>query len=154
MADKKRRRFHSRLSPEEKAKLNVELLPERDYVQVYKDTFDLLVFVYQTTTTMNRDYRYTLAEEMKHTLQQLLTSIYEAKKTTPKSALLIEALHWVYEAKVLYRVMDELSLLKDWQCVNYIHQLATISKQLTAWHNYEKKKENVNNQKNAPADGS
>ncbi len=149
-----KRHTYRRMSPEEKSRLNLELLPERDNVQVYKDTFDLLVFVYRSTTTMNRDYRYTLAEEMKRTLQQLLTCIYEAKKTTPKTALIMEAMHWVYEAKVLYRVMDELSLLKDWQCVVYIHQLATISKQLVAWHRYEMRKENGDNQKkDAPADG-
>lgn len=142
----KRKRVYARIDDDEKARLNLQLLPERDNVQVYKDTFDLLVFVYRTTTAMNRDYRYTLAEGMKRTLQQLLTSIYEAKKTTPKTALLIEALHWVYEAKVLYRVMDELSLLKGWQCAVYIQQLSTISKQLVAWHRYESKKE-------APADG-
>lgn len=136
-----RRKAHVRLSDEEKQRLNADLLPERDNVQVYKDTFDLLVFVYQTTTGMNREYRFTLAEDMKRTLQNLLTSIYEAKKMSPKSGLLAEALHWVYEAKVLYRTMDELHLLKDWHCVVYIRQLATISKQLTAWQKYERRKE-------------
>lgn len=136
-----RRKHHPRMSDEEKARLQAELLPERDNVQVYKDAYDLLVFVYRTTPSMSREYRYTLAEEMKVAVQQLLTAIYEAKKLTPRSALIAEALHWVYEAKVLYRVMDELSLLKDWHCATYIHQLSTISKQLTAWHRYEKRKE-------------
>ncbi len=144
------RHAHRRLSADEKAKLNTELLPERDNVQVYKDGFDLLLFVYRTTPEMKREYRFTLAEEMKVAVQSMLTAIYEAKKTTPRSALLVEALHWVYEAKVLYRVMDELHLLKEWQCAAYIHQLSTISKQLTAWQKYERKKED----KNTPADGS
>ena len=139
-----------KLTPEEKAKLNVELLPERDNVQVYKDGFDLLLLVYKTTVGMNRAYRYTLGEEMKLTVQRLLAAIYEAKKSTPRAALLIDALHWLYEAKVLYRVMDELNLLKNWQCAAYINYLATISKQLTAWHKYEQRKETKQNK----ADGS
>ena len=102
-----------RLAEEDKRQMNLELLPERDNVRVYKDAFDLLLFVYRTTATMRREYRFTLAEEMKRALQQLLTSIYEAKKTTPRAALLSDALHWVYEAKVLYRVMDELKLQLD-----------------------------------------
>ncbi|MBQ3361232.1 MAG: four helix bundle protein [Prevotella sp.] len=142
----------SKLTPEQKAKLNVELLPERDNVQVYKDGFDLLLLVYRSTIGLKRDYRYTLGEEMKLTVQHLLASIYEAKKTTPRAALLSDALHWVYEAKVLYRVMDELKLLRDWQCSAYIHYLATISKQLTAWHKYERRKENE--KKTTPADGT
>ena len=142
----------SKLTPEQKAKLNVELLPERDNVQVYKDGFDLLLIVYRTTTGLNRAYRYTLGEEMKLTVQHMLAAIYEAKKSTPRAALLADALHWVYEAKVIYRVMDELKLLRDWQCSAYIHYLATISKQLTAWHKYERRKEN--DMKKAPADGT
>ena len=76
-----------RLAPADKQLLNTELLPERDNVRVYKDAFDLLLFVYRTTVTMRREYRFTLAEEMKRTLQQLLTSIYEAKKTTLEECL-------------------------------------------------------------------
>ena len=91
---------------------------------------------------------------MKRALQSLLAAIYEAKKTTPRGALLMEALHWTYEAKVLYRTMDELHLLRDWQCVTYIRQLATISKQLTAWYRYETRKTNGNNNtKDAPTSG-
>lgn len=142
----------SKLTPEQKAKLNVELLPERDNVQVYKDSFDLLLIVYRTTTGLSRAYRYTLGEEMKLIVQHMLAAIYEAKKTTPRAALLADALHWVYEAKVIYRVMDELKLLRDWQCSAYIHYLATISKQLTAWHKYERRKENET--KKAPTDGT
>lgn len=133
--------------------MNTELLPERDNVQVYKDVFDLLLFVYQHMTGMNREYRFTLVEEMKRTLQNLLTTIYEAKKLSPKSALLVDALHWTYQAKVLYRMMDELHLLKDWHCVFYISHLASISKQLTAWHRYEKRKEEKN-ENSTPADGA
>ena len=88
----------SKLTPEQKAKLNVELLPERDNVQVYKDGFDLLLIVYRTTTGLSRAYRYTLGEEMKLIVQHMLAAIYEAKKTTPRAALLADALHWVYEA--------------------------------------------------------
>jgi|GEM_PF-4028063 len=148
MADK-------RMTPEEKAALNHELLPVLDNVQVYKDTFDLLVFVYRSATAMNREYRYTLGEEMKRTLQQLLTAIYEARRhQPPRTAWLEEALHWCYEAKVLYRTMDELNLLKNSTCAKYIQYLATISKQLTAWHRYEARKDRNSNGEETPAGGT
>lgn len=140
-----------KITDAEKRQLNNELLPVMQNVQVYKDTFDLLVFVYRTVTGMNREYRFTLGEEMKRTLQQLLTSIYEARKQQPpRSARLEESLHWCYEAKVLYRVMDELGLLKNTRCSVYIRYLASISKQLNAWYKYEQK----NEKKDAPATGT
>lgn len=141
------------MSDEKKQQLNKELLPVLDNVQVYKDTFDLLVYVYRMSPEMNRDYRYTLGEEMKKALQQLLTAIYEAKKhLPPRSVLLEEAMHWCYEAKILYRIMDELNLLKSSKCAMYIHSLSSISKQLVAWHKYEVKKEkdNENELKDTP----
>lgn len=119
----------------------MNLLSEVGNVQVYKDVFDLLVHAYSHLPSMNRDYRFTLGEEMKQTLQEMLTSIYEARKTVPRSVYIADALHWCYKAKVLYRVMDELHLLLDWQCVKYIQGLATVSKQLTNWFKFEKKKE-------------
>ena len=129
------------LSADEKQRMNRELLPERDNVQVYKDAFDLLVFIYRTTSALRREHRYTLGEEMKRAVQQLLAAIYEANKGRPRADYIARAQHWCYEAKVLYRTMDELHLLKDRQCVEYVRLLATISKQLTAWHRYEKRKE-------------
>ena len=147
--------YQQKLSDEEKHQYNKELLPVLDNVQVYKDTFDLLVFVYRTSTVMNREYRFTLAEEMKRTLQQLLTSIYEARRhQPPRTRWLEEAMHWCYEAKVLYRTMDELNLLKNSRCAVYIRYLATISKQLTAWHKYELKRDKDSHDKETPADGT
>ena len=117
------------------------LLPEREDMQVYKDTFDLLVFVYQTTVSMKREHRFTLAEEMKRAVTDLLTCIYEAKKNADfRVNMLDRAMHHTYRAKVLFRVMAELQLLKNWQMATYIEKLATISKQLTAWQRYEKRK--------------
>lgn len=144
-----------KLTDEDKQRLNKELLPVMDNVQVYKDTFDLLVFVYRTISGMKREYRYTLAEEMKMTLQKLLATIYEARKhQPPRSPLLEEAMRWCYEAKVIYRTMDELSLLKSSKCAVYIHYLSIISKQLTAWHRYEIRKEKENDNQETPSDGT
>ena len=134
-----------RLTKEEKEQQNSELLPVLNNVQVYKDTFDLLVFVYRISLGLHREYRFTLGEEMKHALQNLLTAIYDAKRQQPpRSRALEQALHWCYEAKVLYRTMDELSLLKNSSCTVFISYLASISKQLTAWYKYELKRENGN----------
>lgn len=145
-----RRRGATRLTPDEKALMNMDLLPELGNVQVYKDGFDLLVFTYQILPGMNREYRYTLGEEMKTALQEMLTSIYEARKTVPRCPFIGAALHWCYKAKLLYRTMDELHLLRDWQCVRYIEGLATVSKQLTNWFKYEKRRE----QKDEPPNGN
>ena len=52
--------------------MNYENLP------VYKATFDLLLMVYRRTPRMQRDYRYTLGEEAKRALQEVISCIYQA----------------------------------------------------------------------------
>ena len=128
------------MTAEEREQQRQQLLPERTDVPVYKEAFDLLVFVYRTTVGMHRDYRFTLGEEMKRCLGELLTSIYEAKKNSDAAPCLGRALHHCYQAKVLFRVMSELRLLRGWHEAYYIVKLSAISKQLTAWHRYEKRK--------------
>lgn len=129
-----------KLTPEEREEQIQLLLPERKDVPVYKDTFDLLVFVYRTAVGMSRDHRFTLAEDMKRTLSELLTNIYGAKKSSDPLAHLERALHYSYHAKVLFRVMSELRLLKGWHESYYIIKLSSVSKQLSAWYRYEKRK--------------
>ena len=118
-----------------------DLLPEYEQVQVYKDAFDLLVFVYRTTHRLRREQRFTLGEEMKRVLSDMLTCIYEARKAPRERVLIIEeAMHYCYKAKVLFRVMLELRLLKDWHVAFYVSHLSSVSKQLSAWHRYERRK--------------
>lgn len=139
-------------SPAEEVKDELSaLLPEREQVQVYKDAFDLLLHVYRTTVSMNRIYRYTLAEDMKRMLTDMLTAIYEAKKDSAGRLKHIEqAQHCCYHSKVLFRLMLELRQVRLRQASVYIAKLASISKQLAAWQRYERRRSKQNENEAQP----
>ncbi len=110
--------------------MNYEQLP------VYKDSYHLLIFIYQHTRRINRQYRYTLAEELKKACQEILIHIYQANTSEDKCAHIKEAMRWLIRVRILFRVLRDLNQLSEKQIVRIIDQIASVSKQLTAWHKY------------------
>ncbi|WP_329903454.1 four helix bundle protein [Porphyromonas pogonae] len=110
--------------------MNYENLP------VYKATFDLLIYVYRYTVKIQREYRYTLAEEMKRTLQEVLMEIYRANIVRDKADHISRARQELVRVRVHFRLMRELKLLSLKQCVMITESIADISKQLTAWEKH------------------
>ncbi|MDI9604878.1 MAG: four helix bundle protein [Bacteroidota bacterium] len=113
--------------------MNYENLP------VYKVTFDLLLFVYKHTVKMQREYRFTLAEEMKMALQEMLMAIYRANVVKDKAQHISQARQELVRVRVLFRLMRELQQLSPKQTVTIMEQVASISKQLTAWEKFARR---------------
>ena len=110
--------------------MNDETLP------VYKATFELLLTVYRLTVNMQREYRYTLADELKRALQDLLVIIYRANISTDKLAVIGLAREQVVKVKVLFHLMAELHLYTSKQEARLTIQIGDISKQLSLWERY------------------
>lgn len=113
--------------------MNYENLP------VYKETYDLLLFAYQHTGKMQRQYRFTLAEEMKRSLQELLISIYQANIVRNKGSYISQARLELVRVRVCFRLMRDLHQLSEKQMAFLTEKIASISKQLVAWEKYNNK---------------
>ena len=113
--------------------MNYENLP------VYKSTFDLLVQVYRITGNMQREYRFTLAEQLKLRLQELLSLIYQANVGDDKLKLIGVCRKKLVDARVLFQVAQELNQFKDKQSAQLSIKVSDISKQLQQWETYFKK---------------
>ncbi len=118
--------------------MNYEQLP------VYKDSYRLLTFIYIYTRRINRQYRYTLAEELKKACQEILIHIYEANTSVDKDKVghIKEAMRWLVRVRILFRILRDLKQLSEKQIVRIVDEIASISKQLTAWHKYALKRMN------------
>ncbi len=119
--------------------MNYEQLP------VYKETYQLLLFVYQYTKRINRQYRYSLAEELKLACQDVLINIYEANTSEQKLEHIKQAIKKLVRVRVLFRILRDLNQLSTKQIVHIIDKLSSVSKQLTAWHKYIQKKSLASN---------
>lgn len=111
--------------------MNYENLP------VYKQTYDLLLMVYQRTPRMQRDYRYTLGEEAKRSLQDVISCIYQANlRQEDKLVYIPKARDGLVRFKVLFRLMESLNQLSRKDIVLMGDLVADISLQLRKWEAY------------------
>ncbi len=108
--------------------MNYENLP------VYKATYDLLLMVYRRTPRMQRDYRYTLGEEAKRALQEVISCIYRANlRAEGKLHYIPQARDHLVRFKVLFRLMESLHQLSERDVVLMGDLVADISSQLQKW---------------------
>jgi hypothetical protein len=49
-------------------------------LKVYKDSYDLLLYLYQILINFNKDFKYILGENIKNEVLELLFSIFKANK--------------------------------------------------------------------------
>ena len=47
-------------------------------LKVYKDSYDLLLFLYQISVNFNKDFKYSLGEKIKDEALELIIDIYKA----------------------------------------------------------------------------
>jgi hypothetical protein len=53
-------------------------------LQVYKDTYKLILEVFEMTKTFPREYKYTLGQDMKRDTMELVRMIYRANRSKDK----------------------------------------------------------------------
>ena len=100
---------------------------------VYRDTYKLILKIFEYTKDFPKDYKFTLGQDMKRDALHLVRSIYRANKSVQKKEHLDDfmddfeliklEIHLCTDMKVLpIRKQAELSLLMD-----------SIGKQITGW---------------------
>ena len=47
-------------------------------LKAYKDSYDLLVYLYQISVNFNKDFKYSLGEKIKNETIEILINIYKA----------------------------------------------------------------------------
>ena len=102
---------------------------------VYRDTYKLILKIFECTKDFSKEYKYTLGQDMKRDALQLVRSIYRANKAQQKAVhletfmddfelLKLEIRLCVYMKILPIKKQAELSLLMD-----------SIGKQITGWRN-------------------
>lgn len=107
-----------------------------DNLPVYKASYDLLLLLFRSSKSMDRDYRHTLGETIKEELVALITNIYRANCRIQKKALLNNARENLEVVRLLMRLANDLKqfTLNDFVQANTL--VESISKQLVAWEKY------------------
>ena len=102
---------------------------------VYRDTYNLMVEVYQVTSRFSHEFKYSLGQDMKRDVLSLFRNLYRANRSSVKHVYLEDFLSDFELLKVEMRLCVDLKLLP----INKMAQLSkltdAIGKQVTAWRN-------------------
>ena len=72
------------------------------YLPVYRDTYPLILKIFEGTKDFPKDYKYTLGQDMKRDALQLIRSLYRANKSAQKKCIWkhfwmsLNCLNWKY----------------------------------------------------------
>lgn len=105
-------------------------------LEVFKATYDLLLLVYQTTSNVKREYRYTLAENIKHDITELCVLIYRANKADEKLSVIDTARELLVRVKLQCRMLVDLRQVSIKLFALVTEHTDSIQKQLDAWYKY------------------
>jgi len=102
---------------------------------IYKDTYKLILIIFEQTKHFSREYKYTLGQDMKRDSIQLVRSIYRANRSREKRQYLEAFLDNFEILKLEVRLSADLKLLSIKHLSEISKMLDIIGKQATAWKN-------------------
>ena len=107
---------------------------------VYKDSYQLTLKIFEITRLFNREYKYTLGQDMKRQTLELVRCIFRANRATDKLKTL-EVLEDEFELlKLQVRLCVDLKIMQITKQAEIIEVMEKIGKQLSGWKKHQKNK--------------
>jgi len=105
---------------------------------VYKASYDLLFQTFNVIKDFNREYKYTLGENIKKETIEMVTYIYRANSNFNKKPYLQKARERIETIRVFFRLVKDLRQISLKKFVQINEKIENVSKQLTAWEKSQK----------------
>jgi hypothetical protein len=102
---------------------------------VNRDTYKLILKIFEFTKDFSREYKYTLVQDMKRDALQLARSIYRANKSTNKKEYLETFLDDFELLKLEIRLCTDMKILPIKKQAELSLLMDNIGKQITGWRN-------------------
>ncbi len=102
---------------------------------VYRDTYNLMMEVYQVTNRFAHEYKYSLGQDMKRDVLSLFRNLYRANRSAAKQEYLEAFLSDFELVKVEMRLCVDLKLLPIKKMAQLSQLTDSIGRQVTAWRN-------------------
>lgn len=112
---------------------------------VYRDCYAVALEFAKTRPELPRDTRYTIAQDLSRTLVGMMVTIYRANSSrADKARLIAELRRQAVEAQIYFRLLSDLHQLGVRREAFFMDRMASIGKQLAAWHKSAVKDESSN----------
>ena len=102
---------------------------------VFKDSYQLILKIFEITKDFSREYKYTLGQDMKRDALKLIRSIYRANKYNNRAEHLDAFLDEFELLKLEIRLCVDMKLLPIKKQAALSALLERIGKQVTGWRN-------------------
>ncbi|WP_431066981.1 four helix bundle protein [Methylotuvimicrobium sp.] len=102
---------------------------------VYRDTYQLILKIFEVTKDFPKEYKYTLGQDMKRDALQLVRSIYRANKSAQKKEHLEKFLDEFELLKLEIRLCADMKVLSFKKQAELTVLMDSIGKQITGWRN-------------------
>jgi len=102
---------------------------------VYRDTYKLILKIFECTKDFSKEFKYTLGQDLKRDSLQLVRSIYRANKAQQKAAHLETFMDDFELLKLEIRLCVDMKILPIKKQAELSLLMDSIGKQITGWRN-------------------
>jgi len=103
-------------------------------LKVYKDSYDLLLLLYQISVNFNKDFKYSLGEKIKDEVLELIINIYQANSDFLERKNNLKLSQDRLEKIIIYiRILKDLKQINLKKFVWLNEKIETINRQLISW---------------------
>lgn len=107
---------------------------------VYEDSYQLFLQFVQLSIKMQRDFRYSLGEDVKRLLMSIIVDIYKGNYDKgERKTHIIDAQEKMVEVKVILRLLNDMRQLPDRHYTLLMEKVVSVSRQLKGWENHIEK---------------
>lgn len=107
-------------------------------LSVYKASYDLLIQLFVSTKNFEREYKFTIGENIKKEGMEMVKNIYRANSSLVKKQLIQSARENIEMIRLNLRILQDLKQINLKKFVFLNEKIEVVSKQLVAWQNSQK----------------
>jgi DNA primase large subunit len=103
-------------------------------LSVYRDCYSVMLEFSKVRSSLPRDTRYTIAQDLSRVLMDMMVTIYRANSSRSDKARFISELRRdAVELQIYFRLLSDLHHLGVKKSAFFMDKVDSISKQLVAW---------------------
>ncbi|MBQ8222058.1 MAG: four helix bundle protein [Bacteroidales bacterium] len=104
---------------------------------IYKASYSLLLDINRMMPNVPRDCRYSIGQELRKKIMEIIVLIYRANRTRDKLSIISKMRESLLEVQVYIRLMSDMKYISERKYINLVEQTTSMSKQMSAWEKSE-----------------
>lgn len=104
---------------------------------IYKTSYSLLLSVSKTMPNLPRDCRFTIGQDLRRRLMDVIIQICKANSDRDKLPSIRLMKDYILESKVMIRIMGDMHYISEGKQAEWMEYAVSISKQMSAWEKYQ-----------------